>query len=217
MATLTLHRYYLDDLLNLHKPLMKGKVLDIGGKKVNKRGSFRPPLEIADSWEYLNIDITTSPDYACSVYKIPFTDNAFDTAVFCEILEHLDKPEAALLEIFRIMKPGGKLIMTVPFLFAVHADPEDYQRWTALKLKSELSKSGFSHIEINPLGGIFAVVFDLFHVAIKSGMCQNKFLFRHIYNLFHALAPIFKYLDKKFMHISSEITTGYFIVASAIK
>ena len=85
MITLTLRRYYIDDFLNAYKPLMKGRVLDIGGKKIIK-GFFRPPLKSVESWEYLNIDMATSPDYACSVYKIPFAENTFDTIIFAKFL-----------------------------------------------------------------------------------------------------------------------------------
>lgn len=213
MITLTLRRYYIDDFLNLYKPLMKGRVLDVGGKKENKRGFFRPPLKSVESWEYLNIDMATSPDYACSVYKLPFAENTFDTIIFCEILEHLNNPEAALLEIFRILKPSGKVIITVPFLYALHADPEDYQRWTDEKIKSELLKAGFAHVEIKPMGGVFAVIFDLIHFAIERGLGTAKLLSRAIYKIYHLFGPVFKYLDRGSLGIRAGITTGYFSVA----
>ncbi len=214
MITLTLRRYYIDDFLNASKKFMSGRVLDIGGKKDNKRGFFRPPLHSIESWEYLNIDLTTSPDYACSVYKMPFADNAFDTVIFCEILEHLERPEAAFLEISRILKPGGKLIMTMPFLYAIHGDPDDYQRWTEAKLKIELVNAGFKQFFITSMGGIFAVIFDLFHVVIKNTLNVNKFLPRVTYKLYHVFRFLSKYADKRFTGVNSLITTGYSVIAT---
>ena len=57
---ITFRRMYLDEWLERSKPLMHGKVLDIGGKKDNKRGNFRPPIEKVSSWEYVNIDKITA-------------------------------------------------------------------------------------------------------------------------------------------------------------
>lgn len=213
MITLTLRRYYIDDLLNAHKPLMRGKVLDIGGKKDNKRGFFRPPVADVKSWEYLNIDKNTAPDYLCAVSNMPFENSSFDTVIFCEILEHLAEPEKALLEIARILKPGGNLIMSVPFLYAIHGDPDDYQRWTEPKIKSELSQAGFCGILIKPLGGVFAVIFDLLHSAMKSGLNLNNFFVRIFYRGFYVFVPVFKCLDRIFLSSKSIITTGYFAVA----
>ena len=68
---------------------MKGNVLDIGGKKIDPRGSFKPPYEKVKSWEYLNIDETTKPDYISSVESMPFENNSIDTIIMTEVFEYL--------------------------------------------------------------------------------------------------------------------------------
>jgi len=80
----TFRRHYLDIMLSQF--LFYGKVLDIGGKKINKRGFFRP-LENIESWEYVNIDKTTNPDYLCSVDSICVENNSFDNIVLTEVLK----------------------------------------------------------------------------------------------------------------------------------
>ncbi len=55
----TCRRRLLDQALENAIPLMRGRVLDIGGKKKNRRGRFRPPLQHTESWEYLNADPET--------------------------------------------------------------------------------------------------------------------------------------------------------------
>ena len=130
---ITFRRHYLDKLLFGVK--WHGKVLDIGGKKKNKRGQFRPPLDQVESWEYVNIDPSTDPDYLCSADDIPVPNGSYDMVLMTEVLEHLEKPVEVLKEAYRILKPGGEIIITMPFLWAVHADPEDFQRWTGQRIR----------------------------------------------------------------------------------
>ena len=131
MSFITFRRYYLDKVLSDIK--FYGKVLDVGGKKENKRGTFRPPLDKIESWEYLNIDESTNPDYLCSADNIPVDDNTFDIVMLAEVIEHLENPIAVLNECYRVLKKDGKIVVTIPFLNALHADPYDFQRWTDVK------------------------------------------------------------------------------------
>ena len=66
---------------------MRGRVLDIGGRKIGKRGIFSPPLDRVDLWEYLNTDPLTKPDYCCNAEKIPLPDFSVDTVIMTELLE----------------------------------------------------------------------------------------------------------------------------------
>ncbi len=79
-----------------------------------------------------------------------------------EVLEHVRNPDKVLAEACRMLVPGGLGIITMPFLYGVHADPCDFQRWTADKLHDELKRAGFTDIQILPMGGPFSVVFDVF-------------------------------------------------------
>ena len=142
MKILTFRRHYLDSVL--FNANFKGSVLDIGGKKNNKRGNFRPPLDKVDSWKYLNNDASTNPDYCCSAEDIPIDSEQFDIVLIAEVLEHLENPSKVLQEAYRITKKSGKIIATMPFLYPIHADPYDYQRWTPEKIKLEFEKVGFT-------------------------------------------------------------------------
>jgi SAM-dependent methyltransferase len=213
MKLLTFRRYYLDKYLS--KESFSGRVLDIGGKKNNKRGLFTPPLSNIKSWEYLNIDKDTTPDYCCNVENIPVKDGTFDTVVMCEVLEHLETPSIALNECNRVLKDNGSLILSMPFLYAIHADPNDYQRWTGSKIRMELKKKGFEKIEIQTMGGLFAVIYDLMHVALNNesnsfGSLKNK-LMRRVF--MPILSKAFLYLDKIYIYKSTSMTTGYYINA----
>ena len=210
----TFRRYYIDKLLlesDFH-----GRVLDIGGKKENKKGIFRPPLEKVSSWEYLNIDKTTSPDYHCSADDMPVDDESFDMALMVEVLEHLKNPQAVLAEVSRVLKTGGQIVVTMPFLYPLHSDPSDFQRWTPEKIESEFSNTGLKITQLKSMGGCFAVIYDLLHVSLEaasknSNAFKNKIIRKFIMPV---LAKIFTCLDKHYIYKSKIITTGFYIVAT---
>lgn len=137
-----------------------GDVLDVGGKKSGKKSGFVPPTDVT-SWRYVNIDAATTPDFLASADALPLPDACADTVLMSEVLEHLQKPEQALREAARVSRPGAKFYISVPFIYAVHGDPYDYQRWTPEKLRLELASAGFKSIEIAPMGGIYAAIADL--------------------------------------------------------
>lgn len=211
MSFITFRRYYLDEVLL--KINFCGKVLDVGGKKDNKRGKFRPPLEKVESWKYLNIDESTNPDYCCSADNVPVEDNSFDIVLLSEVLEHLENPIDVLLECNRILKSGGKFIATMPFMYALHADPYDFQRWTDVKIRMELENIGFKDVYIKPMGSLFAVIYDLVYVSLNkasknSQSTRNRFIRRFILPI---IAKLFLFLDRKYIYKSKIITTGYCI------
>ena len=214
MKFITARRYYLDKALS--EASFNGKVLDVGGKKDNKRGTFRPPLDKVKSWEYLNIDESTNPDYLCSADNIPVADSSFDVILLCEVLEHLEKPEDVLKECYRVLKKDGIIIITMPFLFPIHADPYDFQRWTSFKLDKEVTTIGFKNIVIIPMGSFFAVIYDLLYVAFGMAS-KNRSSFRNKlinYKILPFLGNFFIFLDSKYIYKSKIITTGYYIEAS---
>ena len=210
---LTFRRHYLDNILSSHK--WHGKVLDIGGKKENKRGRFRPPLGSVKSWEYVNIDPATKPDYSCSADAIPVNNETFDMILMTEVLEHLEMSVEALKEAYRVLKQGGGFVITMPFLYGVHADPCDFQRWTADKIRKELEYVGFAVDRLEPMGGLFAVFYDLLHlslgVASKKRYAIKNRIVRRLF--MPVIRRIFFLLDDRFAYKSRWITTGWFCVA----
>ncbi len=213
MSFITFRRHHIDHFLINTK--FYGKVLDVGGKKENKRGKFKPPIKSVESWEYLNIDKSTNPDYLCSADDIPTKNNTFDIILLTEVLEHLQNPIKVLKECKRVLKKDGKLIITMPFLYPKHADPEDYQRWTDYKLEKELKNLGFNYIAISPMGGMFAVIYDILYVSLgMASKNRSSFRNRAIRKFFMPiLAKIFLWLDKKYEYKNRTITTGYHIEA----
>lgn len=212
----TCRRKLLDEALASTVDLMRGRVLDIGGKKLNKRGRFRPPLNQVVRWEYVNSDPDTNPDYCCDAAKVPLDDNSIDTVVMTEVLEYLDNPEDVLSEIYRLLKDGGMCILSTPFLHPVHGDDEfDRQRWTAVKLEQACRNAGFTNIDIKPMGSIWSVLHDFLHVSFGYAHPKpNRIHVKVFRRLLHCSTSLFLWLDSKSERLKKYINTGYFVLLS---
>lgn len=78
----------------------------------------------------MDIDPAMNPDIIGDVCRIPFPDQSIDFIIMMEVLEHVKEPFIAVSEIYRVLKPGGRVILSTPFIYPVHAEPHDYFRYT---------------------------------------------------------------------------------------
>jgi 2-polyprenyl-3-methyl-5-hydroxy-6-metoxy-1,4-benzoquinol methylase len=109
----------------------RGRLVDIGcGLKPYAR-MFAPFVE-----EHVGVDHPESPhaltsvDVLATAYDIPLEAETFDTVLMTEVLEHLETPDAALAEAERLLRRGGKIILTTPFIWVLHEEPRDFFRYT---------------------------------------------------------------------------------------
>lgn len=129
--------------------------IDIGGKKTHKKGNFIIENYI-NSPIYVNIDPKVTPDYICDARSMPFQNDYADILICSEMLEHVDEPAEVLKEMYRVLKPGGKIFVCVPFSMHIHGLPHDYGRYTEIWWKAQAGKIGFSRIELAKQGGYYA-------------------------------------------------------------
>lgn len=82
--------------------------------------------------EFTNVDIFPykNVDVVADAMRLPFRDESVDAIMDIVMLEHTSEPERIIEEMYRVLKKGGYIYTTVPFIFAYHASPEDYKRWT---------------------------------------------------------------------------------------
>jgi SAM-dependent methyltransferase len=83
---------------------------------------------------------------------------SFDTVLCTSVLEHVDNAEAAVGEMVRILRPGGRLLITVPFLYPTHEPPYDFWRTTHWGLRSVLERHGLEVTDVAAQGGPILLV-----------------------------------------------------------
>ena len=102
-------------------------------------------------------------DQECDLNQpLPFPAHEFDTIVISEVLEHIANPELIWAEMARILKPGGKVLLSVPFLYKIHEAPYDYYRYTRFALENFASKNNLKVLELKTFGGLPEVLADIF-------------------------------------------------------
>lgn len=136
--------------------LFKGKLLDVGCGKMPYKALIKQHNEV----DYIGLDIATArdyggpqPDISWDGISMPIEAATFDVAMATEVLEHCPDPNQTLSEIARVLKPGGALFFTVPFLWPLHETPYDHYRYTPFSLTKLLSDNGFTDIHIQATGG----------------------------------------------------------------
>jgi ubiquinone/menaquinone biosynthesis C-methylase UbiE len=164
-------------VLEISKHLNRGKLLDIGcGKK--------PYEEMFDVDEYIGIDIEISGhDHSSSNIDIfydgkviPFANETFDCAFCSEVFEHVFNLDELLNEINRVLKPGGKLGFTCPFVWDLHEKPYDFARYTPFAIEHLLKKHGFKLIKLQKSTGYIETVMQMFSAYVYQYLLpRNKY------------------------------------------
>jgi len=123
---------------------IRGRVLDVGcGQKPYEK------LFAADAYVGLELDtpgnrLRKRADHYYNGSAFPFPDSSFDSVVLFQVFEHVFTPDAFLQEINRVLRPGGVLLMSVPFLWDEHEQPNDFARYSSFGLRSIIERHGFS-------------------------------------------------------------------------
>jgi SAM-dependent methyltransferase len=93
-----------------------------------------------------DIDQKYQPDILGDICTFDFGEQTFDVIVLSEVLEHVHSPHLAIRNIHSLLRPDGRLILTVPFIFPIHERPHDYFRYTRYGLEFLLSE--FKNVNI---------------------------------------------------------------------
>ena len=128
---------------------LKGRVLNAGCGDRDISGCLK-------GWhaeEVENCDIQTSIPGAmlCDLTQIPRPDNSYDSILCNAVLEHVPHPEEVMLELRRLLKPGGHVAISVPFLQPFHPTPFDFRRYTREGILQLAERTGFQVIEMYPV------------------------------------------------------------------
>lgn len=151
-------------------------VYDIGGGAAPAdKKSFR-------KYVLVDVDQSYKPDIIADIQKLPFDSNSIPGIICLSVLEHVENPFLATDEMYRVLRPGGLALVSVPFIWPYHANEhyKDYWRFSEDALRLLFKK--FSKIEIIKEGGYFSVWVNLIPSYLK---------------LYKFLKPAAAYIDDK--------------------
>jgi SAM-dependent methyltransferase len=169
-------------------PFVKGKTLDIGcGQK--------PYQDLYHSSEYIGLEIETpenllskDADYFYDGRTFPFLDGEFDSVVANQVFEHVFNPSEFMSEVYRILRHGGTLLMSVPFVWDEHEQPFDFARYSSFGLRNILEKNGFEILDYQKSVSDIRVIFQLINAYIyKKTAVESSYA--NLLTTFFLIAP----------------------------
>ena len=120
------------------------------------------PLIANTRYESADFRKSNKPDaqttYVCDLKSIPVEDERYDFIFFTQVMEHLPEPDIVLLELFRVLKPGGKLLYTAPLFFEEHLQPYDFYRYTQYGVRMLFERAGFTLERLDWMEGYYGTV-----------------------------------------------------------
>lgn len=151
----------LRDAMVQLSPMLTGRLLDVGCGAKPYQSLFAVDIYIG-----LDIDseVTRKSGVADQLYdggKFPFEEAEFDSILCNQVLEHVFNPDEFLGEIVRVLKPGGRLLLTVPFVWDEHEQPYDYARYSSYGLRALFEKQGLKVLQHKKLGADVSILFQL--------------------------------------------------------
>lgn len=168
---------------NLH---ISGKVLDVGCGIMPYKEIIEGVVSVS---QYIGVDFESSladeyalgkPDFFWNGKVLPIESNTIDTIIATELLEHCEYPDQILTEMARVLKPGGKMLLTVPFIWNLHLVPFDEYRYTPFSLSRHIRNAKLDIIKLNPLGLWDASLAQMIGIWIQNRPLRH----RNIYAFF---------------------------------
>jgi SAM-dependent methyltransferase len=197
--------------------LVKGEVLDAGCGACSYQGYV---LQRAS--RYIGLDRIAAPgrlppDVLADLGAgLPLPDRSFDTVLCLSVLEHTVRPGYVVTEFARVLRPGGCLVLQVPWQWHVHEAPNDYFRFTPYALRVLCREAGLEEFELVSMGGCFSMLAlkcNYISLRLVRGPGPVKAAVRAMlwpaWAAAQLIAPVLDHLDRN----PEAETGGYFVIA----
>lgn len=164
------------------------RVLDYGCADQPYRSFF------ADDVEVVAADLPGNPVATLHLEAggtVPAADASFDAVVSTQVLEHVSDPALYLAECARVLRPGGRLLLSTHGTYYFHPDPVDYWRWTCQGLRRVVAEAG---LEVHCFEGVFGMGATGIQLTLDAALPR---LPRRIHPLAYRLThPLIAFVDR---------------------
>jgi len=148
----------------------------------------------------IGVDVAQSSESVVDVVigsgdPLPFEDDSLDFVVCTQVLEHVSDPERHLREMARVLQRGGKLLLTLPFVWEQHEVPHDYYRFTEFGVRHLASQNGLEVVELSAGGGMIECVTQIAVFRLPSFRWLDPLVFGPV-NLLSAVADRLFHMDR---------------------
>ncbi len=150
-------RVELDAAIKKNAHLLHGKILDVGAGAVDRYSRYFD----ATAYIRMNLKPDTGTQLVGSIEAIPATEGEFDGIVCTQVLGDIYNLQKAMDELSRVLKVGGRVLLTESFIDPLHDEPHDYWRFTPHSLKRLLTDAGFTVVAFDRVGGYHSTMAQL--------------------------------------------------------
>jgi SAM-dependent methyltransferase len=109
-------------------------------------------------------DVIIGPDG-----ELPIEDRSVDCVLSSQVLEHVADPAGYLAEAFRVLRPGGSLLLSTHGIWPYHPDPTDFWRWTRDGLVLQIERAGF---RVERIAGVFGLLASAMQL-LQDGVARS--------------------------------------------
>jgi len=144
------------------------RILSDGGLGIDIGGDCRRHPRLLT----INLQENQNTDVVADAMKLPFRDGSVDVVITQETLEHVRCPDAALAEIYRVLKPGGTLFCQLPFVIGYHPGPNDFYRFSREGIVALVERAGFKptrvSVSVGPAAAFSRICAEFFATSVAT-------------------------------------------------
>jgi SAM-dependent methyltransferase len=175
-----IHYYFLiRDIKDALEKYARGNFLDLGCGNKPYETIYNSLTQRQTGCDAIQSD-KNRVEVICLATDLKFESNNFDSILCTQVMEHVYDHHTMLKEIFRVLKPGGHIVLTVPFAWELHEEPFDFFRFTPHALKYLFTKAGLQIDYIKPNGGKWAAIYQLRNNMLYHSFGTSKSFFTRI-------------------------------------